>query len=95
MNFVVENVEEIEDGADYGEYSDLDNAIRLASTIKDDKDKVRTIKLHTKKNTFFHELIHVFQYYFNTKYDEAQAQVYANFLMEFFQTAEYHEETND
>lgn len=92
MEFVVQHPETINNGDDYGEYDDVDNAVRLAKQIGD-KNDLRDIKYQTRLNTFFHELIHTFQYYYNCKYDEAQAQTFANFLVEFFQTAEYHEET--
>lgn len=90
MDFVVKHPETVSNGDDYGQYDDVDNTIDLARKIG---DPLRTIKPKTKLNTFFHELIHTFQYYYNCKYDEAQAQVFANFLVEFFDTAECDEET--
>ena len=35
-------------------------------------------------NTFWHELLHCFQFYFDNSYSEAQ--VYANFLCEYFKS---------
>ena len=90
MDFVVKHPETVSNGDDYGQYDDVNNTIDLARKIG---DPLRTIKPKTKLNTFFHELIHTFQYYYNCKYDEAQAQVFANFLVEFFDTAECDEET--
>lgn len=37
-------------------------------------------------NTFWHELIHCFQFYFDNSYSEAQSQVYANFMCEYFKS---------
>ena len=90
MDFVVKNPETVNNGDDYGEYDDVINTINIAQKIG---DKLRTVKSKTQLNTFFHELIHTFQYYYNCTYDEAQAQVFANFLVEFFDTAECDEET--
>ena len=90
MDFVVKNPETVNNGDDYGEYDDVINTINIAQKIG---DKLRTVKSKTQLNTFFHELIHTFQYYYNCTYDEAQAQVFANFLVEFFNTAECDEET--
>ena len=92
MDFVVKHPETVSDGDDYGEYDDVVNTLSIAQKIGD-KDKLRTVRSKTQLNTFFHELIHTFQYYYNCKYDEAQAQVFANFLVEFFDTAECDEET--
>ena len=36
--------------------------------------------------TFYHELMHAFQYMYNCEIDEAQAQVYSNFIVEYLQT---------
>lgn len=90
MDFVVKNPETVNNGDDYGEYDDVVNTINIAQKIG---DKLRAVKSKTQLNTFFHELIHTFQYYYNCTYDEAQAQVFANFLVEFFDTAECDEET--
>lgn len=38
------------------------------------------------RNTFYHELFHVFQFYYNNEFNEAQ--VYANFMCEFIETTE-------
>ena len=40
------------------------------------------------RNTFYHELFHVFQFYYNNEFNEIQAQVYANFMCEFIETTE-------
>ena len=94
MNFQVKIVDTIQDGNEYGEYSDATNTINVAKQIKEN-DKLIDLKLDTMRNTFLHELFHVFQYYFDNKFDEAQAQVYANFLMEFLQTSTYEEAVNN
>ena len=38
------------------------------------------------ENTFWHELFHVFNFYFNTEQDEALAQTFANFMCEYLAT---------
>ena len=40
------------------------------------------------RNTFYHGLFHVFQFYYNNEFNEIQAQVYANFMCEFIETTE-------
>ena len=40
------------------------------------------------ENTFFHELFHAFNYYWNNEQDESLAQVFSNFMCEFERTKE-------
>lgn len=47
-----------------------------------------TVSDEQMRNTFYHELFHAFQFYFNNEFNEAQAQVYANFMCEFIETTE-------
>lgn len=70
---------------DYGYFCDATNEIHLARTVKVEEDTV-TLKECQIFNTFWHEMIHVFQFYFDNAYSESQAQVYANFMCEFFNT---------
>lgn len=70
---------------DYGYFCDATNEIHLAKTVKVEEEIV-TLKECQMFNTFWHEIMHVFQFYFDNNYSEAQAQVYANFMCEFFNT---------
>lgn len=80
----VEIVDKLPDN-EYGDFEDVTNVIKLAKSVEVDND---TIQLTAAQmlNTFFHEVCHCFQFYFNNSYDEAQAQVYANFIQEFIRT---------
>lgn len=66
----------------------LPNMIKLARTLKTGHDGVVTVSDEQMRNTFYHELFHAFQFYFNNEFNEAQAQVYANFMCEFIETTE-------
>ena len=70
---------------DYGYFCDATNEIHLAKTVKVEEEIV-TLKECQMFNTFWHEIMHVFQFYFDNNYSEVQAQVYANFMCEFFNT---------
>ena len=72
---------------DYGYFCDVTNTIKLARTINSEYDGTISLSDNQIRNTFYHELFHVFQFYFNNELDEAQAQVYANFICEFIETA--------
>ena len=88
LDFKVVFVDNIKNGEDYGHYLDVSNTIELANRIKTD-DEWFDIPDAIKQNTFYHELFHIFNYYWNTEFDESLAQVFANFMVEFVQTAEY------
>lgn len=72
----------------YGDFNDAKNLIRIARTVEVDKEVVPLTKEQII-NTFYHECCHCFQYYYNTDTDEAQAQVFANFMQEFMRTKTY------
>ncbi len=67
----------------YGYFCDVTNTIKLARTIKTEYDGTVTLTEQQILNTFWHEAFHAFQFYLNNRFDETQAQVYANFMCEF------------
>ncbi len=66
---------------DYGYFCDATNTIVIAKTVKVNNKPVNLTEKQIK-NTYWHEVFHTFQFYYNNKYDEAQAQVFANFMCE-------------
>ena len=84
QTITVEIVKSI-DNNDYGYFCDATNTIVLAKTLKVN-DNIINLTQEQIKNTFWHEVFHAFQFYFNNKYDEAQSQVYANFMCEFIES---------
>ena len=79
------NVVDKIDGGSYGNFSDVINEINIAKNIEFN-GKVYQLTEEQIENSFYHELWHSFQFYFCNKYDEAQAQVFANFMREFLST---------
>lgn len=73
---------------DYGYFCDATNTIVIAKTVKVNNKPVNLTEKQIK-NTYWHEVFHTFQFYYNNKYDEAQAQVFANFMREFELTKNY------
>ena len=65
----------------YGEFDTNQNIIILAKTIYGEE-----ITPQTKINTFYHELAHVLQYYYDNGLDESFAQSVGNLLMQYNQT---------
>lgn len=84
INVVIKD--SLEDNS-YGNYCDATNTISIAKTVKVN-DKVIKLTERQMFNTFFHEVVHVWQFYYDNQYDEAQAQSYANFMCEFETTQE-------
>ena len=79
-------------GGEYGKFNDAKNQIILAKTIEVDNKTTVNLTEDQIFNTFVHELVHCFQFYFDNSYNEAQAQVYANFLCEYFKSVTVEDE---
>lgn len=73
----VELLDKVEED-NYGVFKDSSNTIQIAKTVGGNKLTEEQIM-----NTVWHEIFHVFQFYFNNTFDEAQAQCYANFMREY------------
>lgn len=77
----------IEDGEYYfGWFSCTKNEIRVARRIKSGGEII-DVEDEARKNTFWHEVYHCFNYFWNTETDECLAQSFANFTREFLATA--------
>ena len=72
----------------YGNFFDITNEINLAKNIEAEDGKTYQLTQEQIKNTFWHEVFHAFQFYYNNKYDEAQAQVFANFMCELIESTD-------
>lgn len=70
----------------YGTHSDVLGEILLAKNIKLEKELI-PLKEYQIDNTFWHELFHAFQYFYNNEQDEALAQTFANFMCEFLESS--------
>lgn len=66
------------DNGDFGIFQAKRNLIQIATTHEGEPLSDEIID-----NTVWHEIFHAFQYYYNNEFDEAQAQVYANFMREY------------
>jgi len=80
QEYNVEIVDTLDDD-NYGEYSYTPAKIQLARVTAGE-----TIPPKQQEATFWHELFHAFQYMFNCTIDEAQAQCFSNFMMEFLES---------
>lgn len=80
----VELVDKLENSS-YGQFNDVTSTIKLAKSVEVDKETIYLTE-YQMNNTFWHEYCHAMQFYFDNSTSEAQAQSYANFLSEFFDT---------
>lgn len=83
--FNVEFVDILNGGNDYGSFNDLTGTIKIANKIKFG-DELEIVPEGVIINTFWHELFHVFNYYYNNETSETLAQVFANFMAEYNQS---------
>ena len=72
----------------YGYFCVATSTIKLARAIHTEYNGNVMLSDEQIRNTFYHELVHCFQFYLNNEYDETEAQVFANFLCEFTETKE-------
>lgn len=84
----VKIVDCIDNGSCYGIFNDVACEIKIANRVKVD-GVWYDVQENSKINSFFHELFHAFSYYWNTETPEDLAQVFANFALEYHQTATY------
>ena len=80
----VEIVDELD--SEYGNYSDAKELIRIARTIKEDKETIRLSQLQIE-NTFWHEVFHAFQCHSKGEYSEAEAASYAGMMTELIRSS--------
>lgn len=78
FTITVRFVEKLDDNS-FGSFSEADNVITIAKTVECE-DRVITLAQDQLDNTFWHEVFHAFQFYYNNEFIESQAQVYANFM---------------
>lgn len=74
-----------EEGNYFGQFCISKNRIDLNLKIRFEDETVEVSK-EAFINTFWHELMHVFNYFYNTETDEGIAQSFANFMCEFLET---------
>lgn len=86
IKFKIEVVDLLGDGDLYGQFSELDSTISIAKRIKYD-GVIRDIPENIMLNTFYHELFHCFNYYYNNEMSEELAQTFANFMVEYLNTS--------
>lgn len=58
------------------------------NVMKNDDGETIYLTEEQIKNSFWHEMFHAFNYYYNNKQDESLAQTFANFMREYELTRE-------
>lgn len=70
----------------FGEYCCVTDKIKLATHVNDD-GTVIPLKEEQIENTFWHELLHVFQWHSKGDFSEEESNTYAGYLLEFFKSS--------
>lgn len=85
--YIVNVVDKTKDN-DYGWHDDIRREISVATIMESDNEDIPLTEGQIE-NTFWHELFHCFQFFYNNQQDEALAQSFANFMCEFRATRTY------
>jgi hypothetical protein len=75
-------LDNIKNGEDYGCFVDAEQTIYVAKNVRIEDDWYE-LKEDQIKATFFHELIHCFQFYTGHEYDEVIAESFGQCLYEY------------
>lgn len=82
-DYTVKLCEFIDDGDTFGSHCNLKLEIKVAERMKNDDGEIIDLTEEQIKNSFWHEIFHAFNYYYNNQQDESLAQVFANFMRKF------------
>lgn len=85
--YIVEHPKAVYSNEDtiFGDHNSIRCRIRVAQTLMDNGEEV-TLTDAQIRNTFWHEVFHAFNYYWNNEQNEDLAQTFANFMCEFIET---------
>ena len=72
----------------FGEFNEASNIIKIAKNVKADSIWY-SLTNEDIERTFWHELIHCFQFYAGMDTDEMVAQTFSNFIWEYNHTKGY------
>ena len=81
----VEFIDKLESN-NYGNWCDVTNNIKLAKNISLSNGELTPLQDRQIENTFLHELYHAFQFYSGKSYSEEDCNMFANFMLEYFET---------
>lgn len=71
----------------FGEYNCITDTIKVAKYVKDDDGTIRPLTEEQIENTFWHELLHTFQWRSTGEFSESESSTYAGYLIEFFKSS--------
>ena len=71
----------------FGEYNCITDTIKVAKYVKDDDGTIHPLKEEQMENTFWHELLHAFQWHSKGDFFEEESNTYAGYLLEFFKSS--------
>lgn len=69
----------------FGLFDSVKNEIKIAQYIPSDDEEVALSPIQIL-HTFWHEVFHVFQWFYEGRHNEGQSQTYAGFMLEVLDT---------
>lgn len=81
----VEFVDKLDDN-NFGCWNDVTNTIKLAKNISISTGELTKLTDRQIENTFLHEMYHCFQFYSGKSYDESECNIFANFMLEYYES---------
>lgn len=71
----------------FGWYDSVAEEITICKKVKNGEDKIVELSESQIENTFFHELMHVFQFHSKDEMSEEESSTYSAFLTQFFKSS--------
>lgn len=71
----------------FGLFDPVKNEIKIAQYALSNDEEVALSPIQTL-HTFWHEVFHAFQWFYEGEYNEGQSQIYAGFMLEVFDAIE-------
>ena len=84
IKVIIKEIDNIDDNR-YGYYDSVREEIVIFSKVRSNGEPV-TLTETQLEATFWHELMHLFQWHIKDQTDEWEAQSYAGLMIEFFRT---------
>lgn len=70
----------------FGKFNPFTNTISIYTSVRDDDNNLVVLTNEQKINTFFHEVIHAWQWYSGHDSSEIECSTFASYMIEFLRS---------
>lgn len=81
----INEIDDCDFDGNFGKFNSAKNEINIYRYIMSDNEKVKLTDKQIE-NTYWHEVFHVFNFFWNTETNEDLAQIFSNFMCEYNET---------